>query len=110
MKNRYSLSVLSVLLLVALLAGCGSKSPDEIIVGRWVFEEDTTRGLEFFSDGDAVGFTGDDTNEVNWSISEDSLKLSNPYGDDMLLMNIEELTEDSLVLSVEDQELVLVKE
>jgi hypothetical protein len=109
MKNRRLLSVLSALLLITVLAGCGSKSPDELIVGRWVFEEDTTAGFEFFSNGDAVGFSGDYTEEVNWSISEESLKLSEPYGDDMLLIGVEELTEDRLVLSIEDQELVLVK-
>ena len=111
MKKKSLLRILSALLLITLLlTGCGPKSPDELIVGRWVFEEDTSTGFEFFSDGDAVGFNGDDTYEANWSISEDSLKLSNPYGDDMLLMNIEDLTEDRLVLSAEGQELVLLKE
>lgn len=109
-NKRNFASLLCVLLLVTLLAGCGSKSPSDLIVGRWVFEEDTTTGFEFFSDGDAIGFNGDNTDEANWSISEDTLKLTNPYGDDMLLMDIEELTEDRLVLSVEGQELVLEKE
>lgn len=105
-------SVLSTLLLVTLLIGCGSKSPSDLIVGRWVLEEDSTSGFEFFTNGDAIGFNGDDSDEANWSISEDSLKLSSPYGDDTLLFSIEELTEDRLVLSMEgmDQELVLIKD
>ena len=92
------------------LTACGSKSPSDSIIGRWAFEEDTDRGFEFFPDGEAIGFNGDDTERAEWSISEDTLKLTNPYGDDMLLMNIDELTEDRLVLSVEGQELVLIKE
>ena len=110
--KKYLVSLLSVVLLIASLAGCGSKSPSDLIVGRWIFEEDSTSGFEFFSDGDAIGFNGDDSDEANWSISEDSLKLSNPYGDDTLLFSIEELTEDRLVLSMEgmDQELVLNKD
>ena len=110
--KKYLVSLLSVVLLIASLAGCGSKSPSDLIVCRWIFEEDSTSGFEFFSDGDAIGFNGDDSDEANWSISEDSLKLSNPYGDDTLLFSIEELTEDRLVLSMEgtDQELVLNKD
>ena len=110
--KKYLVSLLSVVLLSASLAGCGSKSPSDLIVGRWIFDEDSTSGFEFFSDGDAIGFNGDDSDEANWSISEDSLKLSNPYGDDTLLFSIEELTEDRLVLSMEgtDQELVLNKD
>lgn len=102
--------LLSVSFLAAFLIGCGSDSPDELIVGRWFYEEETSAGFEFFSDGTAIGFDGNDSTEVDWSISEDTLKLANPSGDDVLLMNIEELTENRLVLSVEDQELVLVKE
>lgn len=110
--KRCLISVLSTMLLITLLMGCGSKSPSDLIVGRWVLEEDSTSGFEFFTDGDAIGFNGDDSDEANWSISEDSLKLSNPYGDDTLLFSIEELTEDRLVLSMEgtDQELVLNKD
>jgi hypothetical protein len=110
--KKYLVSILSVVLLLASLAGCGSKSPSDLIVGRWILEEDSTSGFEFFSDGDAIGFNGDDSDEANWSISEDSLKLSNPYGNDTLLFNIEELTKDRLVLSMEgtDQELVLNKD
>lgn len=103
-------ALVCALILTLLLIACGSKSPSDLIVGRWVFEEDTTTGFEFFSDGEAIGFNGDDTDNADWSISEDTLKLTNPYGDDMLLMNIEELTEERLVLSVEGQEHVLIKE
>ena len=110
-KLKYFLvGLLSVSFLAALLIGCGSDSPDELIVGRWFYEEETSAGFEFFSDGTAIGFDGNDSTEVDWSISEDTLKLANPSGHDVLLTNIEELTENRLVLSVEDQELVLVKE
>ena len=103
-------ALLCGLLLTFLLTACGSQSPSDLIVGRWAFEEDITTGFEFFSDGEAIGFNGDETESADWSISEDTLKLTNPYGDDMLLMDIEELTEDRLVLSIEGQELVLIKE
>lgn len=104
--------ILSIMLIIAFLVGCSSKSPSDLIVGRWIFEEEPTSGFEFFSDGDAIGFNGDESEEANWSISEESLKLSNPYGDDTILFRIEELTKDRLVLTIEeaDQELVLLKD
>lgn len=109
LKN-FLVGIMSVMLLAILLTGCDSRSSAELIVGRWLYEEESSAGLEFFSDGTAIGFDGNDSTDVDWSISEDTLKLSNPSGDDMLLMNIEELTENRLVLSAEDQELVMIKE
>lgn len=114
--KKYFVTILIAMFLITSLVGCGSKSSADLIVGRWVLAEESTYrridGIEFFSDGDAIGFDGDDIEEANWSISEDSLKLSNPYGSDVILFGIEELTDDRLVLSIEgtDQELVMVKE
>ena len=101
-----------LMILAVFMAGCGSKSSSEIIIGKWNQEDNATSGWEFFSDGSMIAFYGDDTDEAKWSISEDSLKVSNPYGDETLLFDIRELTEDRLVLSTEgvDQELVFVKE
>lgn len=33
--KKYLVSILSVVLLIASLAGCGSKSPSDLIVGQW---------------------------------------------------------------------------
>ena len=66
MKKKSLLRILSALLLITLLlTGCGPKSPDELIVGRWVLRKIRPQVLSFFSDGDAVGFNGDDTYEAN---------------------------------------------
>ena len=61
---RYT-GLLLALILAISMAECGSKSPSELIVGRWVFEEDPTSGFEFFADGDAIGFIGNNTDEAN---------------------------------------------
>ena len=75
-------SILSVIILVALLTGCGSKSPSDLIVGRWIIpgEEDNIRttfslvALEFFSDGT---YTSNLSNySGNYSIDGDSIKLA----------------------------------
>ena len=50
-------ALVCALILTLLLVACGSKSPSDLIVGRWVFEENTTTGFEFFSDGEAIGST-----------------------------------------------------
>ena len=99
-----------VLLFLLTLMGCGSKSFSELILGRWFYEEDTSSGFEFFDDGTAVGFNGDSTEQAEWSISDKTLKLSNPYGDDVVLFEIEEINSNRLVLSLEDQEITLTKE
>ena len=110
--KRVLASIFGAMLLISLLAGCGSKSPSDLIVGRWNFEGDTSSGFEFFSDGEAIGFHGDDSEDIRWSVSEDSLKISAPSGDDSILFSIDELTKNRLVLSAEgaDEELVLVKD
>ena len=99
-----------VLLFLLTLMGCGSKSFSVFILGRWFYEEDTSSGFEFFDDGTAVGFNGDSTEQAEWSISDNTLKLSNPYGDDILLFEIEELNSNHMVLSIEGQEISLNKE
>ena len=102
--NKYLAGVLSVLLLASMLVGCGSKSPSELIVGRWVLEGDTDTEWEFFSDGSVINSQG----EANWSISEDSLKISD-LGD-TLVLDIKELTEDRLVVSNDSLDLEIVFE
>lgn len=110
--KKYLAIVLSIILSFAFAVGCSSKSASDIITGKWTLESDTDSGWEFFTDGSMIASNGDDSDEANWSISEDSLKLSNPNGDETLLFNIQELTEERLVLTIDgvDQELVLVKE
>lgn len=98
-----------VVLLIAVLAGCGGKSPSELIVGRWIYEEDTDCGFEFYTNGDVVSFSGSRSEEAEWSISEDTLKLTNPRGSEFLLMDIIEVTKDRLILYADDQEIVLNK-
>ena len=99
-----------VLLFLLTLMGCGSKSFSELIIGRWFYDEDTSWGFQFFDDRTAVGFNGDSTEQAEWSISDNTLKLSNPYGDDILLFEIEELNSNHMVLSIEGQEISLNKE
>lgn len=108
-KNRFALFFVALLFLSTLM-GCGSKSSSDLIIGRWFYEEDTSSGFEFFDDGTAVGFNGDNTDQAEWSISDNTLKLTNPYGDDILLFEIEELSSNRMVLSIEDQEITLNKE
>lgn len=98
------------LLLTLLLTACGPKSASDIIVGRWIFEDGSDTGFEFFENGAAIGFNGNDADSATWTMSEDTIMLSNPYGDEMILMNIEELTEDRLVISIEGREIALVKD
>ena len=74
--------VLSIMLLGALLAGCGSKSPADLIIGQWLIpgEEDHAEStielveLEFFSDGT---YTSNTANYAGtYSIDEDRIKLN----------------------------------
>lgn len=109
LKKVSALIFVAALCLLTLM-GCGSKSSSELIIGRWFYDEDTSSGFQFFDDGTAVGFNGDSTEQAEWSISDKTLKLSNPYGDDVVLFEIEEINSNRLVLSLEDQEITLTKE
>lgn len=109
LKKVSALIFVAALCLLTLM-GCGSKSSSELIIGRWFYDEDTSSGFQFFDDGTAVGFNGDSTEQAEWSISDNTLKLSNPYGDDILLFEIEELNSNHMVLSIEGQEISLNKE
>lgn len=109
LKKVSALIFIAALCLLTLM-GCGGKSSSELIIGRWFYDEDTSSGFQFFDDGTAVGFNGDSTEQAEWSISDNTLKLSNPYGDDILLFEIEELNSNHMVLSIEGQKISLNKE
>lgn len=109
LKKKCMLVIYIVLVLVLMLVGCGSKDSSELILGRWILEEDNTAGYEFFSDGEVIAFFDDDQETANWSISDNSLKLSEPFGTEAIVLSIEELTDERMVLSVEDNEIVLIK-
>ena len=109
LKKVSALIFIAALCLLTLM-GCGGKSSSELIIGRWFYDEDTSSGFQSFDDGTAVGFNGDSTEQAEWSISDNTLKLSNPYGDDILLFEIEELNSNHMVLSIEGQKISLNKE
>ena len=106
--------VLGIILIAAVVVVAflvfGRKSTSDLIIGRWVFEEDSTSGFEFFQDGEAIAFHGTTTESMNWSISERSLRLSNPYGTDVLLFEIDEISGRRLVLSLNGEEIALSKD
>ena len=109
LKKVSALIFVAALCLLTLM-GCGGKSSSELIIGRWFYDEDTSSGFQFFDDGTAVGFNGDSTDQAEWSISDTTLKLSNPYGDDVVMFEIEEINSNRLVLSLDNQEITLTKE
>lgn len=80
--KKYLVSILSVVLLLASLAGCGSKSPSDLIVGQWEIPEEVENAgttsklvqLEFFSDGT---YTSNRSNySGDYSIDGDRIKLN----------------------------------
>lgn len=108
MKNlkRYFAGVLGVILLTASLAGCGSKSPSDLIVGQWVIpgEEDragTTTdlvALEFFGDGT---YTSNRSNySGDYSIDGDRIKLNGVLAEPLTFTF--SLEDDSLIFYYDD--------
>lgn len=79
--KRVLTGIISITLLATLLAGCGSKSSSELIVGRWAIPDEIENAgstsqlvaLEFFSDGTYA------SNRSNYSggysIDDDRIKL-----------------------------------
>lgn len=80
-SKKYLPSILGIIFFVILLAGCGAKSPSDLIVGQWIVpgEEDNAGitsqlvALEFFSDGT---YTSNRSNySGGYSIDGDRIKL-----------------------------------
>ena len=57
-KNKFLGLVMSLLVLVTVigtLTGCGSKSPKELLIGKWTAEVEGVKGsIEFTTDGSAI--------------------------------------------------------
>ena len=100
--KRFLTSVLSAMLTMLILTGCGGKSPSEQIIGKWNIAEQPDMGWEFFSGGSVVIFNESEQDEGTWSISEETLKITDPSGQETLLLKIEELTKDQLILCEEE--------
>ena len=100
--KKFLTSILGVMLTMLILAGCGAKSPSELILGKWKIEEQPDMGWEFFSGGSVVIFNESEQDEGTWSISEETLKISDPSGQETLLLKIEELTKNQLILCEEE--------
>lgn len=109
LKN-YIIGIMSVMLLAVLLAGCGSKSPSDLIVGQWIVpgEEDragTTSklvALEFFSDGT---YTSNRSNySGGYSIDGDRIKLNGVLAEPLTFTF--ELDGDTLTFYYDDGEVM----
>ena len=103
-------ALLTIVSFIVTLYGCSPESMESQLLGRWLWEDDMESGIEFYSDGDGIGFSGSDIDSLNWSISERSLKISNPYGDEVILFDIDRLSDHQMVLSYENQTKTLVKD
>lgn len=110
-KNKVWLPFLVVLaFVIAVLSGCTAKSTEDKLQGRWLFEEEMETGIELYSDGEGIGFTDSDTVSLSWNASDDRLRLYNPYEDEQIIFEIEELSEDQLVLTSDGDTRILIKD
>ena len=109
LKN-YIAGIISVVLFVTILVGCGSESPSDLIVGQWIVpgEEDnagTTSelvALEFFSDGT---YTSNRSNySGGYSIDGDRIKLDGVLAEPLTFTF--ELNEDTLTFYYDDGEVI----
>ena len=107
-----------LLLLAVVFSGCGQKSPSELILGRWIVENEEIEsigmkmGLEFLPEGEGTISMNDGALEmkIEWTISEQNLEIYSSLEDDTLLLNIDEISEERMVLSGEEEVLTLSKE
>lgn len=109
-SKKYLTSILGIIFFVILLAGCGSKSPSDLIVGQWIIpgEEDhagTTSqlvALEFFSDGT---YTSNHSNySGGYSIDGDRIKLDGVLAEPLTFTF--KLDDDTLTFYYDDGEVI----
>ena len=58
------------------LAGCGAQSPEEQILGKWVYDADREQYMIFCDDCNAAGADG---NTARWFIEGDTLSIIDPW-------------------------------
>lgn len=69
-------AVLLCALLLGALAGCGAQSPEEQILGKWVFDADPEQYMIFYDDYNVVDDYG---NTARWFIEGDTLSIIDPW-------------------------------
>lgn len=108
MRKRIT-SILSVVLVALLMVGCASKSPSELIVGKWeVKEGDNFFGpLEFSEDGKYTSARSTYTNR-GYSIEDDQIEIEDIFGGTTDF--VFELEEDVLTLYSDEGEVLWVYE
>ena len=111
--NRNALSILVALTVSVMLVACGDGNPEELIIGKWKSAR-TTDSLEFFEDGTLAGSIfvelksapgryewGDETHlRMAWNASQNQ-SIALPL---VVAIEVTELTEDKLVLTIMDDD------
>ncbi len=84
------MKILLASLLTLLLYGCGSKSIEELLIGRWVSKEDLHHTAEFTEKSVYFKASLNDIKEYRWSLAGDTiyLKMMESHENDSLALLI----------------------
>ncbi len=82
MKNRKRVwgILISSILILSLLASCGTQSPQEALLGTWQNVNEDEQ-ITFYSDGSMVIGSGRFPDEYAWTADEHTIKRTDPMWD-----------------------------
>lgn len=103
----------AILIIVFIIVRVSDTSPEKLIVGRWVSEDDSSMGFEFLANGDITVFLESITmGGATWKITDKTLEIYDPMEEEYLEMEIDfdALKDGTLILNMYGDELVLYRD
>lgn len=103
----------AILIIVFIIVRVSDTSPEKLIVGRWVSEDDSSMGFEFLANGEMKVFYGTESiGGPTWSISGDKLEIFNLMSYEHLEIEVDfsALEDGVLTLTAYGDELVLYRD
>lgn len=82
MKNKKGvwITLISVILILGLLASCGTQSPQDALLGTWQNVNEDEQ-ITFYSDGSMVIVDSRFPDEYTWTADEHTIKRTDPVWD-----------------------------
>lgn len=105
--------LVAILIIVFIIVRVSDASPEKLIEGRWVFEDDRSMGFEFLPNGEMKVFYGTESiGGPTWSISGDKLEIFNLMSYEHLEIEVDfsALEDGVLTLTAYGDELVLYRD